>query len=79
MNKGETIGTDTRRCKHKDNGLDQVNGDVYLAYTMREVSKNQYGGGANSQNQVEEYQIQEQRQEWLCTARKNLKNAEFQH
>lgn len=56
MNKGETIKTDTRRCKHKDKGLDQVNGDVYLAYTVREVSKNQYGEGANSPNQVEEHQ-----------------------
>lgn len=36
LNKGKkkTNKTNTIRCKHKDKGLDQVYGNVYLAYAM---------------------------------------------
>lgn len=35
MNKGKKkIKTNTIRCQHKDKGLDQVYGNVYLAYAM---------------------------------------------
>lgn len=40
MTKGETIKTDTRRWKHKDKGLDQVDGNAYLAYNKRSQGTN---------------------------------------